>query len=984
MKLKKYILLIAFLYINILTAQVGISTTNPFSTLDIRSSSQASPLFNDGILIPKMDKFPTMPAISINQQGMLVYLTTLYSGNLPGFYYWDSFTTSWIGLNSTANSDADWYKVGTTTAPSLITDDMFHSGNVAIGKNTAVYPLEVKTSSYDLAINNNFSSATTNTIDKIGILTTISGSTNDPSTGTSNVLSGSGNGLHFGTNNSLNGTGTGKQIGTNSTLSGAGNGKQYGSFTTINNTGTGIHYGTYNDLSAAGNGDNFGIFNTISTSGTGLQYGIYSSLSNNTGNSNQYGSYVDMTGNGTGSQFGSSVAINNTGSGTHYGNFTDIKGSGTGDQYGISNAISNTGSGIHYGTYNTLSGIATGQQYGLYNSITNSGNATHYGSYSLLNGTGIGIKYGLYNLISATAGGTHYGIYSEVLKAGTNYAGYFLGNLSIGTTSLNNYIMPPSRGTLGQIMVTDAIGNVTWQSPTPVLNSLAWLTTGNTGTVSSTNFLGTLDNIDLVFRRNNIRAGLIGNPDIAVGNKNTSFGANSLNASSTGIRNVAIGTNVLSSNTSGQLNVAIGEQTLFSNTIGIENTALGVGTLYANIDGNYNSGIARNALTSNTSGSSNTATGYASMRSNTIGNLNSAVGTDALRSNVIGNQNVAFGAQASRNTNSSSNTSIGFQSLFSNTAGSNNVAIGFQSGYNELGSNKLYIENSNADEFNALIYGDFTTGAKILRTNSQFQIGNPALAGVGYSLPITRGSANQILQTNGIGATNWVNSSTLAITETDPQVSSTATSAIPRWNGTTLIDGTILDDGTNVGIGVSPSVGNKLDVAGKTKTTNFQMTTGAVANYVLQSDASGNATWAAPNNTFSIVKTHLNISQPLNTGWEKVGFNIIDIDTNSEFNTTTNRFTATKAGIYQINAGFHTNDQSNNNLYSIGVRKNGAFYQQTTANHTWLGPVSRTINCLVQLAPGEFIEIYVENYQSSGVNIDGFIGKSFFEVQQIR
>jgi hypothetical protein len=45
-----------------------------------------------------------------------------------------------------------------------------------------------------------------------------------------------------------------------------------------------------------------------------------------------------------------------------------------------------------------------------------------------------------------------------------------------------------------------------------------------------------------------------------------------------------------------------------------------------------------------------------------------------------------------------------------------------------------------------------------------------------------------------------------------------------------------------VGIGTdSPS--EKLDVSGKTKTINFQMTSGATAGYVLTSDASGNASW---------------------------------------------------------------------------------------------------------------------------------------------
>jgi hypothetical protein len=60
----------------------------------------------------------------------------------------------------------------------------------------------------------------------------------------------------------------------------------------------------------------------------------------------------------------------------------------------------------------------------------------------------------------------------------------------------------------------------------------AWALLGNAGTSAATNFLGTTDDIDLVFRRNNIRAGFIGNPVYDVSfdfiNGNTSFGANSL------------------------------------------------------------------------------------------------------------------------------------------------------------------------------------------------------------------------------------------------------------------------------------------------------------------------------------------------------------------------------------------------------------------------------------------------------------------------
>ncbi|WP_395062956.1 hypothetical protein [Flavobacterium sp.] len=62
-------------------------------------------------------------------------------------------------------------------------------------------------------------------------------------------------------------------------------------------------------------------------------------------------------------------------------------------------------------------------------------------------------------------------------------------------------------------------------------------------------------------------------------------------------------------------------------------------------------------------------------------------------------------------------------------------------------------------------------------------------------------------------------------------------------------DGLVLDINRNVGIGTSAPT-EKLDVNGKTKTTNFQMTSGATSGYVLQSDASGNASWTISSPAF--------------------------------------------------------------------------------------------------------------------------------------
>jgi hypothetical protein len=68
--------------------------------------------------------------------------------------------------------------------------------------------------------------------------------------------------------------------------------------------------------------------------------------------------------------------------------------------------------------------------------------------------------------------------------------------------------------------------------------------------------------------------------------------------------------------------------------------------------------------------------------------------------------------------------------------------------------------------------------------------------------------------------------------------------------------------GGNVGIGTTAPAA-KLDVAGKTKTTNFQMTTGAAANTVLTGDGTGNATWT-PSTSLAISETDPQVSSAIN------------------------------------------------------------------------------------------------------------------------
>jgi trimeric autotransporter adhesin len=312
-----------------------------------------------------------------------------------------------------------------------------------------------------------------------------------------------------------------------------------------------------------------------------------------------------------------------------------------------------------------------------------------------------------------------------------------------------------------------------WMHADTNADSLAWRTGGNTGT-NANHFIGTADNRDLIFKRNNVRSGYISTT-------NTAWGADALNPASTGANNTAIGLQALLTNTTGQRNTAIGVRALNFNTTGSDNTAIGMETLRRNT-GSGNTAVGFRSLDSNTAGFNNTAIGIRALISNTTGTSNSAVGANALLLNTTGSSNSALGQQAlNSNTTGSQNTAAGIRALFSNTIGYNNTAtgmdalyantegifntangllalasntigsrntangqqalnsnvtgsfntalgmqagylatgsanvfLGYEAGYNETGNSKLYIANSSANP--PLIYGDFGTGRVGLRT----------------------------------------------------------------------------------------------------------------------------------------------------------------------------------------------------------------------------------------------------------------------------
>jgi trimeric autotransporter adhesin len=413
--------------------------------------------------------------------------------------------------------------------------------------------------------------------------------------------------------------------------------------------------------------------------------------------------------------------------------------------------------------------------------------------------------------------------------------------------------------------------------------STDWAITGNTGTSSTTNFLGTTDDIDLIFRRNNIRAGFVGDPvydgSFNSNNGNTSFGANSLVnptiniASQTGVRNAAFGANVMPSLSTGQRNTGIGDFSLFSNTSGSENIAVGSGALYSNTISSGHVAIGRSALTS-----------YIGPATANIGNT--AVGFTSLRDNLVGTGNSALGYRALRASTGSNNTAIGFDAGLALTTGSNNIMIGANTVAPVVaGSDQLNIGNT--------IFGSMA-GALTTGVNTTRSIGINVLAPLA-ALDVTSTTDGLLIPRVELSATNVATVTTPTVSElvyntfTSAVGSNQVTPGFYYWDGSLwlrLAVGTASNDwsitgNTNIvngthfmGTGASTDV----DVAFRRNNLAAGRIGATSTNFGL---ASANANTAAGTTAFGVSALAVNIGA---TGSTAVGYQAL---ANSNANNNT-------------------------------------------------------------------------------------------------
>ena len=146
-----------------------------------------------------------------------------------------------------------------------------------------------------------------------------------------------------------------------------------------------------------------------------------------------------------------------------------------------------------------------------------------------------------------------------------------------GTLKVGAYTLPATDGGSGQVLKTNGAGALTWSNDN-TSGGGGWLLTGNAGTNSSANFIGTTDAQSLVLRVNNQRAGLIDYSTFNTGTRNTAFGLIAL-SNTTGTDNTANGYGSLYTNTTGNFNAALGKYALFNNNAD-NNTALGFNAMF--------------------------------------------------------------------------------------------------------------------------------------------------------------------------------------------------------------------------------------------------------------------------------------------------------------------------------------------------------------------------------------------------------------------
>jgi len=618
------------------TGKVGVNTSNPEATLDIKPSAAnavTSATTNEGILIPRVSRDRLKSIATANlKESTLVYVDNI-SGTInpvtsnvtsKGFYYYSTTDSKWVKIAEGTTQEQDLRLVGNDHH---ITQDGGKGGNgtsagngrnnLAIGKNTL---FSITGGSNNIAMGEG--ALYTNTV------------------GPQNIALG---------NNALYSNQWGAwniAVGIEALYSNQGG---------MANVAIG-HNALRNGTGGVGN---IAIgWDAMMTGGNGIAIGSQALKNSQTGSSNVAIGSGALRENTTGRDnvaLGIGALVNNT---TASNNIAVGTGALTTNTTGASNVAVGASALRHNTTGNNNIGV---------------GSETLY-----LNTTGVSnVAIGPGSLYNNTTGDNNISLGTNTLR--TNTTGR--DNIAMGTAALfanttgaNNIAI----GSNGLRFNTTGSNNISFGTNTLRLN-----TTGDRniaigdGTLSG-NTLGAY----------NIGLGISVLNSNTTGKSNIGLGTNSLSANISGDSNVGIGNSALFSNVTGTYNIAIGHYPLNKATASHHNIALGYNTMENNTYGNYNIALGASALSSNTTGQHNNAQGVNALKNNVRGNANIAFGHGAgewIKSDY--NVHIGNASFPAINTAELENVivignGINVAELTPSTGRDNSIILGYKNGHN--------------------------------------------------------------------------------------------------------------------------------------------------------------------------------------------------------------------------------------------------------------------------------------------------------------